>query len=98
MIWVDLNQRLDESESFIWDAFTIDAFEHFHEVVPIDHTLVDLLIIFLQFGEHLVDFIVKLLIQTFDCNLFYKSADLLWDTWLTFNKLGNLLFTLILLG
>lgn len=85
VIWVHLNQWLDELESYVWDAFTIDAFEHFNEVVLVDHTLIDLLIIFLQFGKHFVDFHAKQLLQIVDCNLFYKVTDLFWNTWLTLN-------------
>ena len=57
VVGVDLDQRLDELQRGVRDSLSINAFHHLKEVVTVDHTLIDLLILFLQLSQHFEHFL-----------------------------------------
>ena len=63
VIWIDLDQWLDQGKCLICDTLAVDLFEYVDEVVSVDHRLIDLLIILLELGQHLVYLLIDALLQ-----------------------------------
>ena len=59
MVGIDLYQWLEHGEYLLREALPIDFLQELHEVLPINYTLIDLLIVFLQLRKHLVDLGLK---------------------------------------
>ena len=56
MIRINLSQWLNHSRRALRDTLPVNAFHHFEECITINHTLIDLLIILLEFEEQLGHF------------------------------------------
>ena len=97
MVRVHLDKGLNQSLTLLRQALAVNALHDSQKVVAIDHALVDLLIILLQLGEHLVDFLFKSLLQAFEANFLNQSCNLLKQSWLTVDKLSHLLLSFVLL-
>ena len=66
MVWIDLEQGLDQVKCLLSHPCGVDLPQHVKEVVTVNDTLVDLLIILLELGEHLVDLLSQTFLQTFN--------------------------------
>ena len=64
MIWINLEQWLDQVKCLLSHSSWVDLPQYVQEVISVNDTLVDLLIIFLEFGEHLVDLLSHAFLQT----------------------------------
>ena len=64
VIWIDLEQGLDQVKCLLGHSSGINLPKHVQEVISVNDTLVDLLIIFLEFGEHLVDLLSQAFLQS----------------------------------
>ena len=77
MVRINLHQWLNQRHALISHPLAIDRLKHFDEVIPIDDRLIDLLIIFLEFGEHLVYFLADSLLQALNCDRIDDQQELL---------------------
>ena len=69
VVRINLDKRLHEALCLLRKACAVNALHDFQEVITVDDALVDLLIIFLQFSEHLVDFLCKTRLKTIKAGL-----------------------------
>ena len=98
VIWIHLDQWLNQAESAISQPNPIDIFKHLDEVLPIDHRLIDLLIILLKFGKHFVHLIFNAGLELGDRDRLTDGVDFFRNFWVGLDELGDLLFTFVLLG
>ena len=77
MIWIDLEQGLDQVKCLLSHPCGVDLPQHVEEVVTVNDTLVDLLIILLELGEHLVNLLSHALLQTVDGHSFDHREQLI---------------------
>ena len=66
MVWINLEKWLDQVKCLLSHSSWVNLPQHVQEVISVNDTLVDLLIIFLEFGEHLVDLLSQTFLQTFN--------------------------------
>ena len=64
MVWINLHKWLNQGHALVSDSLAINRLEHFDEVITIYHRLVNLLIIFPQFSNHLLDLLTNLLLKS----------------------------------
>ena len=87
MVWINLEQWLDQVKCLLSHSSWVNLPEHVEEVISVDDALVDLLIIFLQFGKHLVDFLSQAFLQTFQCHGFNHRQQLIRNLLRSLNQL-----------
>ena len=77
MVWINLEQWLDQVKCLLSHPCGVDLPQHVEEVVTVNDTLVDLLIILLELGEHLVNLLSHALLQTVDGHSFDHREQLI---------------------
>ena len=97
VVWIDLDQWLDQGECLIGDALAVDLFEYVDEVVPVDHRFINLLIILLQLRQHLVNLLIDALLQSIKRRRVNDGKKLLRKLRVVVNKLRHLHLSLVLL-
>lgn len=95
MVRIHLHQRLNQRHALISHPLAINRLKHFDEVIPIDHRLIDLLIIFLQFGEHLVYFLTDSLLKALNGHRVDDQQQLLGELRVLVHQLRHLYLPLV---
>ena len=98
MVRVHLDQRLYQRQHLLGDALIIDGCKDFEEVFTVDDAFIDLLIILLELGQHLVDLVADALLQPVEAHGVDQSAHFHAHLRLLVDQLRDLLLAFVLLG
>jgi len=87
VVGIDLDEGLYEGLGRLGDPLAVDALHRRQEIIPVDHTLVDLLIIFLQLRQHLVHFLFEERLKPIQARLLDQCSDFFHHRWLCVDQL-----------